>query len=149
MAFELSPTNSPPDFDIQSDVLVQHENYTKRIITSHASTHDETLRRRFIKAQTQRALEPTVRIRGESKGSYDSDGSEQYGSFVDFDIVIPVKELIDDETPAVRLVSNARKVYRGTGRKLDALGGDEEAQRSYPLRYWCREFCKYRRGPKR
>lgn len=115
---------------------------------SQASTHDENILAQHLDAQAQKAPDPTVRIREISKQSYTSDGYARYGTLVDFDLMIPTRDLLAHRAH-FKLVSDSKKAYRGTRIKVDALSNDLKAYRSYSLKEWYHDFSAYKKGPKR
>ena len=147
--FELRRSSSFPDFDVDFEETKQHEKGVETTIMSHALTHDAKTLGQYLEAQGKRLPDPVLRVRGTHKSSYLADGYLRYGTRVDFDLTIPLQDQLAHRSH-MKIVSNSRKAYRGTRTKTDSLSRDAEA--CSPLKSldeWCREFCAYRKGPKR
>ena len=146
---ELRPVDSPPDFDVDFQETNERERGIETTIVSHALTHDSNTLEQYLAAQAQIEPNPVVRIRGTHKIEYEADGYRRYGERVDFNLTISLRELLA-QSSHMNVVANQRKVYRGTRTKRDNLGREIEAFRHvHSLEQWCRDFCAYRRGPKR
>ena len=146
---ELRPIDLLPDFDVDFEETKEHETGMETTIMSHALTHDTKTLEQYLTAQAQIEPHPIVRIRGSHKTEYEADGYWRYGERLDFDLTISLRELLADQSHK-KVVPNQRKAYRGTRTKRDNLGKEIEAFRhTHSLEQWCRDFCKYRKGPKK
>ncbi len=146
---ELQPRLSAADFDIDFNETREHEKWTETKIMSHALTHDAYILGQYLEVEAKLVPDPILRIRGTHKGQYMEDGYGRYGTQVDFDLVISLRDQVAHRAQ-FKIVGNSRKAYRGTRTKTNALSRDPEACLPVPsLDDWCRDFCAYSKGPKR